>query len=464
MENIIITLGNILKIKAENTGAKDLQLFAENTQLIEVEKNINRTLVNSWLKEKKYNQVLTYIDGIYSKKFNVEHIREGNGVAKIVLKPKRLIEKFDLLPLERKYNLSDIKALYSPEMYRDDSYNHLKASGEITQRKSLYTMINNMCMDKAITITDMDKETTIKGLIKIHCVLSALATQKQLQTLNDNMLSIANTSKEVQEFLLNNYDNLMYKMVYDFIGELNSHDQFKCSKSKAIELVDYLVIVPWETFGMKTATEYFIENKFDNDSFIYDCMLHLSNAQADQIKSDYRVPMQRVLNNRPTKDQISDLVKLQNLVGYKIPYGYITRLSRETVEKELTLLRKEYSQTHLKDNSIISLADFSKVELGYKKSKEFEELKEMFPSKKVKGETDIETLKNYKRYSGFVRSLILANGEPHDSDLFDELEGEPAKVYDLYMTSLRSGLVNFGQFENLPLAVKQYLVGVTETY
>jgi hypothetical protein len=174
--------------------------------------------------------------------------------------------------------------------------------------------------------------------------------------------------------------------------------------------------------------------------------------------------MQRVLNNRPTKDQISDLVKLQNLVGYKIPYGYITRLSRETVEKELTLLRKEYSQTHLKDNSIISLADFSKVELGYKKSKEFEELKEMFPSKKVKGETDIETLKNYKRYSGFVRSLILANGEPHDSDLFDELEGEPAKVYDLYMTSLRSGLVNFGQFENLPLAVKQYLVGVTETY
>ena len=451
MEKIIISLKNIVTIGTENTESKDLQLFSYD-RVEEVSKNINRTLVNSWLKEKKYNNIVKYIDGVFSKEFNVEHNRDENGVTQIILKPIKLFKEFDLLPLERSYTVEELRNLYSPTMYKEDNYNRFKGLGEKTIYKSLYTMIGNTCDDKGIKILDLDTCQTVKGMIKVHSVLNALATIKQFEQINDNMVNIRNTSDDIYKHLTTNYKSLTYAMLYSFIGELNSHELFKCSKMKAIELIDYLVVVPWETYGMKSAIEYFVEGKFDNDKFLQDVQLHLANCQADQIKKDYRNRLQYILNNKPTHDQINDLAKLYQLLGYNMPYGYIARLGQDTILAELKSLKKEYGQIELKDNSILSLADFSQVELKFNKSKEFEENKKEY--------VYTESIRDYKRYTQFIRNVLKANGEEVSGSMFDELESKPSEVYLLYLEGLRNKQMNFGEFENLPVNVKRYLVGI----
>lgn len=394
------------------------------------------------------------IDGV---EYAVNTSVEGNPKGKqyVTLQLNEVVSTIETIEA-RVFTIDEIKAHYNKDLVKDAHINWIEDIAQHNKAKVLVDSISKIAYDNSIAIVEDITSLSIKELVKIfHVIRYRLASSGQIEKIDNNMLSLANTNFNAYQKVLSVGKNMTIEFASSVIDFLNTDSRVKVDKGTVYKNKEYFNVVDWSRFGLKDNYEYFTSKGFDYTAWETDMMKFISHAQFAQIISDNKVNLTNYMRNRPTKTEVKQLHELYTKLGYHMNYFVIASKTREMIARETKQLQYELQwsiqQKYTNEfTQIIKETDF----LGATKHQEREY---------IERQKEDNFSKIYRELERLARTIAVASDCSRDDEFINDMLSRPEELREAYRGLVRDKKMSLSVISNQIEEISHFLAGITDS-
>ena len=290
-----------------------------------------------------------------------------------------------------------------------------------------------------------------------HVVRYRLASKGQIEKIDNNMLSIANTNYGAYQRILKKGKAITIDFASTVIDFINSDPRVKLDKGTIYNDKEYFYVVNWRRFGLKDNSSYFTDKGFDYPMWEADMMKMISHAQFAQIKSDYRAKLMEYMRNRPTRSDVKKLYDLYSKLGYYVNYHIVATKTKREVSTEMEQLQRElyYSlnqKTSKEFDGVIKETDF--LGATYHQTQDYID---------AKREREFDRHgRIYRELEKLARTIAIHSNCSRDDEYINDMLSNPIELREAYRELVRDKKMSIGTVIGQIEEISHFLMGITD--
>ena len=359
---------------------------------------------------------------------------------------------------DRIFTVKELKEIYDESLVRFNQISWIEDIAQGNKTKVLVDQISKIAFENGIMILDDLTKLSIKELVKVfHVVRYRLASKGQIEKIDNNMLSIANTNYGAYQRILKKGKAITIDFASTVIDFINSDPRVKLDKGTIYNDKEYFYVVNWRRFGLKDNSSYFTDKGFDYPMWEADMMKMISHAQFAQIKSDYRAKLMEYMRNRPTRSDVKRLYDLYSKLGYYVNYHIVATKTKREVSTEMEQLQRElyYSlnqKTSKEFDGVIKETDF--LGATYHQTQDYID---------AKREREFDRHgRIYRELEKLARTIAIHSNCSRDDEYINDMLSNPIELREAYRELVRDKKMSIGTVIGQIEEISHFLMGITD--